>query len=821
MPIADMVLTADTSQVKTATQVVDKFRESLLKLAKNQQELEKTLKDYTRESRAEVSSMRERLAFSKRMEAQKAKEARQVEISAGKAERARLKQEKAAEAVAAAEERLRHKYIEGYTAADLYSKELNDLAVARQKEIISADQQAAEVAALNKHYQAGTGIFANYANQMGKSANRMGMAMQQTGYQVGDFLVQIQGGTNPMVAFGQQATQLVGIMYLLPQATLAATIPIAGFAVSVSTLAMGLGILIPLATAIGAYFMRTAEAASDSADSLETLTSSVSAYKSALDLLSGSQEELNDRFGAFSVYINRISSELSTRAINQINAAVSSLATSFGDLERRSGMLSIATHTNLVDALGVYGEDTSTWTGSVYRFAEALDRLNQSVGIENQIAAADNLLTVFDNLTANLDTLSAGQVAYRDKIVDTMAALVELGESGTIDVTEGMDKLNQYLDDAFGVIEATADILKEELETRREIASVVREEQAALNQRIAMLRVQIRYGEDSAAARAMEVEYELDAYAADLRRQGVSETLVKQLTDQARIAGELEAELDRISKIRFPHLGDDEAMNVLALQDAYRQYAESRLAGDQPTESTSRGGGGGAEGPDRIGALAQSLVSERELIDSWRDESLLALEEFNARELDLVGGHEAAKLAIEAEYSRRLQALRDSANQHEIDARSRTVDGLIGLLSQLGSRSKTAAKAAVLLNAAKAFSETIANTAAAQVRALAELGPVAGPPAAAAIGAYGKVQLGIIGASTALRLGSAGGGGGGGLGGGSGGIATPDGSGSGPQKILIEGLNPGDMLSGEMLKELFDKIYDENDNRGAVFMVST
>ena len=45
MPIADMVLTADTSQVKTATQVVDKFRASLLKLAKNQQELEKTLKE--------------------------------------------------------------------------------------------------------------------------------------------------------------------------------------------------------------------------------------------------------------------------------------------------------------------------------------------------------------------------------------------------------------------------------------------------------------------------------------------------------------------------------------------------------------------------------------------------------------------------------------------------------------------------------------------------------------------------------------------------------------------------------------------------------
>jgi hypothetical protein len=45
----------------------------------------------------------------------------------------------------------------------------------------------------------------------GKNVNRMGMQMQQAGYQIGDFAVQVQGGTNVMVALGQQGAQLLGI----------------------------------------------------------------------------------------------------------------------------------------------------------------------------------------------------------------------------------------------------------------------------------------------------------------------------------------------------------------------------------------------------------------------------------------------------------------------------------------------------------------------------------------------------------------------------------------------------------------------------------
>jgi RNase H. len=117
----------------------------------------------------------------------------------------------AARAVTQQEERLRLKYVQGHAAMEIYSRELNDLAMARKGDIISADQQQQAVAELNMAMAKGTGAFAGVgtaAQVGGRRMNSFGMLTQQAGYQLGDFAVQVQGGTNPMVAFGQQATQI-------------------------------------------------------------------------------------------------------------------------------------------------------------------------------------------------------------------------------------------------------------------------------------------------------------------------------------------------------------------------------------------------------------------------------------------------------------------------------------------------------------------------------------------------------------------------------------------------------------------------------------
>ena len=92
-------------------------------------------------------------------------------------------------------------------------------------------------------------------NRNSRGIGRMSTITQQTGYQVGDFIVQVQSGTNAFVAFGQQATQVAGTLTLL-----------GGKMVLIGS---GLGVAIPLMTALGAAFMRTRKAAEDATDPTE------------------------------------------------------------------------------------------------------------------------------------------------------------------------------------------------------------------------------------------------------------------------------------------------------------------------------------------------------------------------------------------------------------------------------------------------------------------------------------------------------------------------------------------------------------------------
>ena len=99
--------------------------------------------------------------------------------------------------------------------------------------------------------------------QMGatKNNNRMGVATQQLGYQVSDFVVQIQSGTNAFVAFGQQASQLVGVLPLVAD-RLGLT---AMKAIGISS---ALSIVIPVVTLFGAAWLNTRNVSEKAIDSI-------------------------------------------------------------------------------------------------------------------------------------------------------------------------------------------------------------------------------------------------------------------------------------------------------------------------------------------------------------------------------------------------------------------------------------------------------------------------------------------------------------------------------------------------------------------------
>lgn len=119
--------------------------------------------------------------------------------------------------------------------------------------------------------------------KFGKTMNRTGVLSQQAGYQVGDFLVQVQSGTNPMVAFGQQATQMVGALYYLPPAALSARISLLGMSTTLGAMIPVLGIAIPLATALGAAWMRTRQETDSSSKSIDVLKQNLESLASTYE----------------------------------------------------------------------------------------------------------------------------------------------------------------------------------------------------------------------------------------------------------------------------------------------------------------------------------------------------------------------------------------------------------------------------------------------------------------------------------------------------------------------------------------------------------
>ena len=122
---------------------------------------------------------------------------------------------------------------------------------------------------------------------MGMSKNKMNgsnVAVQQLGYQMGDFAVQVQGGTSAFVAFSQQATQLVGILPMVA-GPLGLTM---GAAVGLSA---ALGIIIPIGSAVARMFF-------DMKDSSKGAEEGVDNYTAAIKRLIDNTKELkNSRLG--------------------------------------------------------------------------------------------------------------------------------------------------------------------------------------------------------------------------------------------------------------------------------------------------------------------------------------------------------------------------------------------------------------------------------------------------------------------------------------------------------------------------------------------
>jgi len=198
---------------------------------------------------------------------QKEKELAQVEKEL-LASRAKL--DAAAKQEANTLDQLKVKYQAGYAEMKLYKAENEQLNLAYKKNILTSAQLKVEQDKLSASFANGTGVFSKYATEASRRTNQLGVLAQQTGYQFGDFFVQLQGGTNVFVALGQQATQLVGTFAMLAKST------------KWIGIFSALGIAIPIITAIAAAFSRSSEETNKTKEALTKLEEKIKSITEAL-----------------------------------------------------------------------------------------------------------------------------------------------------------------------------------------------------------------------------------------------------------------------------------------------------------------------------------------------------------------------------------------------------------------------------------------------------------------------------------------------------------------------------------------------------------
>jgi hypothetical protein len=143
----------------------------------------------------------------------------------------------------------------------------------------------------------------------GKKINRMGMRMQQAGYQIGDFAVQVQSGTNVMVALGQQGAQLLGIFG-------------AGGAIAGAALAIGTALIAPL--------MRGEKAAKELTDRIKELKREVMESQVGRSLPKELEETYNEQDA---LYIKILSAE------NDLLAATKARKAQEGKIRENSSLM--------------------------------------------------------------------------------------------------------------------------------------------------------------------------------------------------------------------------------------------------------------------------------------------------------------------------------------------------------------------------------------------------------------------------------------------------------------------------------------------------
>ena len=661
--------------------------------------------------------------------------------------------------------------------SDNLESELRGVEKAEKKGLITRERAVAETKRLNdqmsrlKQVSAGSAKdfykFEKSLVNSGKMARRNEVAFQQAGYQIQDFIVQVQGGTNPLIAFSQQGSQL------------------AGFFAGPWGAMIGLGIA--ALSSFGIAIMASIGTAKKFQDQIKETTSTLDEYFNLMKSNSGVFSDVFEKNVAGLKLTSEAAKDLlaiakieAFKGIESLNASLTKSVVSASYLKTQ-----VQDMGNLLNK--GFGDKIAATMGGragkeIRDLYDALIQLKESPTLEGQYEAAVRAREIFKENVDVTGDLTDQQEAFWKEISQTiqqmelLGAAVETNQSkyeDTLGSSEGLTAATDAQNKMFGELVAKAD---------KFLLAV----SAAKGDQELLAKIDIASGIDAAAIKASELSKEMkDALVAAL-------DLVK--------------------------LAKSDPLDAFGGEGEF--IPESSLSWEEQGKKTkTRSSGGANQRESQLEQFISSLMTERETLEQWRSEQLDLLGQYNETELEIIGGQAEAKLRIEQEYSDKLVALKASESQIIQSQSSAMYSALGGFLDQFAGKSKAAAVASVALNKALSIAQAIQNTSVAYTKALI-MDPTGAM--AARVAMLGKIQVGLIAATGLAQAASAARGGGTSAGVVSGADATmpAQSAAATPQRVIIEGIDRNSLFSGEQLSNIFEAIYEENENRGMVFEVA-
>ena len=359
-----------------------------------------------------------------------------------------------------------------------------------------------------------------------KSSNRMGVVTQQAGYQVSDFVVQVQSGTNAFVAFGQQASQLVGVLPLVAGKIGLTT----GAAIGLSS---ALGIAIPIVTAIGAYLSRTGKDAEETKTAIDSLTQSLEQFEQAQKALqlgvSVGQLTVTEKIKELDEEILKTSKDIDKLAL-AMSASLSTTGTAgFGFIfsgmaddiqEAQDKIVGLEElRARLSDRINVKFENQKRSLQEQLLIAQSINKngkdSEQVETLRNRLASRDILLKAKalgmtnDQLFELMQIVKQTQAA--EKATRINLALAEQEEASTKRSVDLHEKL--------------ADIRSKEAKDRQKavqkILDTVSKEYDIISDKLRLVNQEYLSDKDSAAYQRVKLQIERDNYEQTLKSKGV------------------------------------------------------------------------------------------------------------------------------------------------------------------------------------------------------------------------------------------------------------------------------------------------------------